>query len=483
MIGLAVMGQNLILNAADHGYTVVAYNRTVSKVDHFLANEAKGKSIIGAHSVKELIDNLKRPRRVILLVKAGAAVDNFIQQLLPYMDKGDIIIDGGNSHFPDTNRRYEELKEKGIYFVGSGVSGGEEGARYGPSLMPGGAEEAWPHIKEIFQSISAKSDGEPCCDWVGPAGAGHYVKMVHNGIEYGDMQLICEAYDIMKRVGGFTDKEIGDVFEKWNKGVLDSFLIEITRDILKYDDKDGTPLVEKILDSAGQKGTGKWTAINALDLGMPVTLIGEAVFARCLSSLKEERTRAATILPGPTISKDAVKDKQKFVDDLEQALYASKIISYAQGFMLIREAGKTYNWKLNNPAIALMWRGGCIIRSVFLGEITKAYRENPELENLLFNKFFTEAITKAQSGWRSTIGLAATYGIPTPAFSTALAFYDGYRSERLPANLLQAQRDYFGAHTFKVLPQCADDHLPLGQDIHINWTGHGGNVSASTYQA
>ncbi|SCU99990.1 LAME_0G06832g1_1 [Lachancea meyersii CBS 8951] len=483
LIGLAVMGQNLILNAADHGYTVVAYNRTVSKVDHFMANEAKGKSIIGAHSIQELVDNLKRPRRIILLVKAGAAVDAFIEQLLPYLEKDDIIIDGGNSHFPDSNRRYEELKGKGIHFVGSGVSGGEEGARYGPSLMPGGAEEAWPHIKEIFQSISAKSDGEPCCDWVGPAGAGHYVKMVHNGIEYGDMQLITEAYDIMKRVGGFTDKEIGDVFAKWNTGVLDSFLIEITRDILKYDDTDGTPLVEKIMDSAGQKGTGKWTAINALDLGMPVTLIGEAVFARCLSSLKSERVRAAGILPGPEVAKDAVKDKQKFVDDLEQALYASKIISYAQGFMLIREAGKTYNWKLNNPAIALMWRGGCIIRSVFLAEITKAYRDEPELENLLFNQFFTDAITKAQSGWRNTIALATTQGVPTPAFSTALSFYDGYRSERLPANLLQAQRDYFGAHTFRILPECASKEMPENTDIHVNWTGRGGNISASTYQA
>ncbi|CDO91931.1 unnamed protein product [Kluyveromyces dobzhanskii CBS 2104] len=483
LIGLAVMGQNLILNAADHGFTVVAYNRTVSKVDHFMANEAKGKSIIGAHSVEELCRNLKRPRRIILLVKAGDAVDAFINQLLPFLEKGDIIIDGGNSHFPDSNRRYDELKAKGISFVGSGVSGGEEGARYGPSLMPGGAEEAWPHIKDIFQSISAKSDGEPCCDWVGPAGSGHYVKMVHNGIEYGDMQLITEAYDILKRIGGFTDKEIGDVFTTWNKGVLDSFLIEITRDILQYDDVDGTPLVEKILDSAGQKGTGKWTAINALDLGMPVTLIGEAVFARCLSSLKDERVRASKTLPGPQIPKDAVKDRQQFVDDLEQALYASKIISYAQGFMLIREAGKTYGWKLNNPAIALMWRGGCIIRSVFLGEITKAYRENPELENLLFNKFFSDAVEKAQNGWRKTLGLAVTYGVPTPAFSTALSFYDGYRSERLPANLLQAQRDYFGAHTFKVLPEAASETLPAGQDIHINWTGKGGNVSASTYQA
>lgn len=483
LIGLAVMGQNLILNAADHGFTVVAYNRTVSKVDHFLANEAKGKSIIGAHSVEELCAKLKRPRRVILLVKAGDAVDSFIAQLLPYLEKGDIIIDGGNSHFPDSNRRYEELKSKGIYFVGSGVSGGEEGARYGPSLMPGGAEEAWPHIKNIFQSISAKSDGEPCCDWVGPAGSGHYVKMVHNGIEYGDMQLITEAYDIMKRVGGFTDKEIGAVFTKWNTGVLDSFLVEITRDILLYDDVDGTPLVEKILDSAGQKGTGKWTAINALDLGMPVTLIGEAVFARCLSSLKDERVRASKVLAGPQEPKIAAADRKQFVDDLEQALYASKIISYAQGFMLIREAGKTYGWKLNNPAIALMWRGGCIIRSVFLGEITKAYRETPDLENLLFDKFFSDAVEKAQSGWRKTIGLAVAHGVPTPAFSTALSFYDGYRSERLPANLLQAQRDYFGAHTFKVLPEAASEHLPVGQDIHINWTGKGGNVAASTYQA
>ncbi|ODV94244.1 hypothetical protein PACTADRAFT_51117 [Pachysolen tannophilus NRRL Y-2460] len=483
LIGLAVMGQNLILNAADHGYTVVAFNRTVSKVDHFLANEAKGKSIIGAHSVEELVANLKRPRRIILLVKAGAAVDAFIQSLLPHLEKGDIIIDGGNSHFPDTNRRFEELKEQGILFVGSGVSGGEEGARYGPSLMPGGHKDAWPHIKEIFQAIAAKSDGEPCCDWVGDAGAGHYVKMVHNGIEYGDMQLICEAYDLLKRVGGFEDKEISDIFAKWNKGVLDSFLIEISRDILKYNDTDGTPLVEKILDTAGQKGTGKWTAINALDLGMPVTLIGEAVFARCLSAIKSERTRASKVLGGPTIPKDAIKDKQAFVDELEQALYASKIISYAQGFMLIREAARDYKWDLNFPSIALMWRGGCIIRSVFLGEITAAYRQHPDLENLLFHPFFNNAITKAQSGWRSTVSKAVQYGVPTPAFSTALAFYDGYRSERLPANLLQAQRDYFGAHTFQVLPEAANDHLKVGSNIHVNWTGKGGNVSASSYEA
>lgn len=478
------MGQNLILNIADHGFKVIAFNRTVAKVDHFLENEAKGNdNVIGAHSIEEFISKLKKPRRIILLVKAGPAVDAFIDSLLPHLDQGDIIIDGGNSHFPDSNRRTKDLAAKGIRFVGSGVSGGEEGARYGPSLMPGGNEEAWPYIKEIFQSVSAKSNGELCCDWVGPEGAGHFVKMVHNGIEYGDMQLIAEAYDIMKRLGGFTDKEIGDVFEKWNKGVLDSFLIEITRDILKYNDTDGTPLVEKIKDSAGQKGTGKWTAINALDLGMPVTLIGEAVFARCLSAVKDERTKASKILPGPEVPKDLIKDKQAFIDDLEQALYASKIISYAQGFMLIREAAKEYGWKLNNPAIALMWRGGCIIRSVFLADITNAYRENPDLENLLFNDFFKNAITKAQSGWRKTLALANTYGIPAPAFATALSFYDGYRSAKVPANLIQAQRDYFGAHTFRVLPEHASEHLPEGQDIHINWTGKGGNVSASTYSA
>ncbi|KAL3230971.1 6-phosphogluconate dehydrogenase, decarboxylating 1 [Nakaseomyces bracarensis] len=483
LIGLAVMGQNLILNIADHGYTVCAYNRSTAKVENFLANEAKGKPIIGATSLEDMVSKLKRPRKVMMLIKAGAPVDSTIDQLVPLLEKGDIIIDGGNSHYPDSNRRFEDLKKKGILFVGSGVSGGEDGARYGPSLMPGGSEEAWPEIKEIFQSISAKADGEPCCDWVGPAGSGHYVKMVHNGIEYGDMQLICEAYDIMKRIGGFTDKEISEVFGKWDKGVLDSFLVEITTNILKYDDVDGKPLVEKIMDSAGQKGTGKWTAINALDLGMPVTLIGEAVFSRCLSALKTERVKASKALPGPEIPKDLIKDKQQFVDDLEQALYASKIISYAQGFMLINEAAKTYGWKLNNPAIALMWRGGCIIRSVFLGEITKAYREDPNLENLLFHKFFKDAVTKAQGGWRRSLALAATYGIPTPAFATALSFYDGYRSERLPANLLQAQRDYFGAHTFRVLPECASDNLPEGKDIHINWTGHGGNVSSTTYDA
>ncbi|CAD6576255.1 MAG: hypothetical protein ASARMPRED_007667 [Alectoria sarmentosa] len=460
LIGLAVMGQNLLLNVADHKeFNVVAFNRTVTKVDRFMDNEAKDyKNIEGAHSIEEFVLKLKKPRRIMLLVMAGKPVDDFINSLLPFVEKGDIIIDGGNSHFPDTNRRTRSLAEKGIRFVGTGVSGGEEGARYGPSLMPGGNEEAWPYIKDIFQSIAAKSDGEPCCDWVGDEGAGHYVKMVHNGIEYGDMQLICEAYDIMKRGLGLSAKEMSDVFAEWNKGVLDSFLIEITRDVLRFDDDDGTPLVEKILDSAGQKGTGKWTAINALDLGMPVTLIGEAVFARCLSSLKQERGRAAGVLTGPTPKFEG--DKKKFLSNLEQALYASKIISYAQGFMLIQNAAKEYKWKLNKPSIALMWRGGCIIRSVFLKDITSAYRKNPDLENLLFDDFFNKAIHKAQGGWRDIVSKGALWGIPTPAFSTALSWYDGYRTKDLPANLLQAQRDYFGAHTFKIKPDHANEKYP-----------------------
>lgn len=483
LIGLAVMGQNLLLNVADHKeFNVVAFNRTVTKVDRFMENEAKEyKNIEGAHSMEEFVLKLKKPRRIMLLVMAGKPVDDFINALLPFVEKGDIIIDGGNSHFPDTNRRTRSLAEKGIRFVGTGVSGGEEGARYGPSLMPGGNEEAWPYIKDIFQSIAAKSDGEPCCDWVGDEGAGHYVKMVHNGIEYGDMQLICEAYDIMKRGLGLSAKEMADVFAEWNKGVLDSFLIEITRDVLRFDDDDGTPLVEKILDSAGQKGTGKWTAINALDLGMPVTLIGEAVFARCLSSLKQERGRAAGVLAGPKPKFEG--DKKEFLANLEQALYASKIISYAQGFMLIQNAAKEYKWKLNKPSIALMWRGGCIIRSVFLKDITSAYRKNPDLENLLFDDFFNKAIHKAQNGWRDVVSKGALWGIPTPAFSTALSWYDGYRTKDLPANLLQAQRDYFGAHTFRIKPEHASEKYPERKDNHVNWTGRGGDVSASTYQA
>ncbi|KAL8692708.1 MAG: hypothetical protein Q9218_002329 [Villophora microphyllina] len=483
LVGLAVMGQNLILNVADHDFTIVVFNRTVAKVDRFLDNEAKGnKHVVGTHSMEEFCLRLKKPRRIMLLVMAGKPVDDFINGLLPYVEEGDIIIDGGNSHYPDTNRRTQALKEKGIRFVGTGVSGGEEGARYGPSLMPGGNEEAWPYIKDVFQSIAAKSDGEPCCDWVGDNGAGHYVKMVHNGIEYGDMQLISEAYDIMKRGLGLSADEMADVFDKWNKGVLDSFLIEITRDVLRYKDDDGSPLVEKILDSAGQKGTGKWTAINALDLGMPVTLIGEAVFARCLSSLKAERGRANKLLEGPKIEKFS-GNKQEFIDNLEQALYASKIISYAQGFMLIQNAAKEYSWKLNKPSIALMWRGGCIIRSVFLKDITSAYRKNPDLENLLFDDFFNKAIHKAQPGWRDIVSKGALWGIPTPAFNTALAWYDGYRTKDLPANLLQAQRDYFGAHTFRIKPEHASSKYPEGKDNHVNWTGRGGDVSASTYQA
>ncbi|PSR97515.1 6-phosphogluconate dehydrogenase [Coniella lustricola] len=483
LIGLAVMGQNIVLNMADHGFTICAYNRTVSKVDRFLENEAKGKSIIGAHSNEEFVASLKKPRRVMLLVQAGKAVDDWIETLLPLLEAGDIIIDGGNSHFPDSNRRTQYLKTKGLHFVGSGVSGGEEGARFGPSLMPGGDEAAWAPIKDIFQSISAKSDGEACCDWVGDEGAGHYVKMVHNGIEYGDMQLISEAYDIMKRGLGMSSKDIGDTFAKWNKGVLDSFLIEITRDILYYNDEDGEPLVEKILDKAGQKGTGKWTAINALDLGMPVTLIAEAVLGRCLSAIKDERVEASGKLEFVGRVKEFDGSKEQFLDDLEQALYASKIISYAQGFMLMQEAAKEYGWKLNKPSIALMWRGGCIIRSVFLKDITNAYRNNPDLKNLLFDDFFNKAIHKAQPGWRDVVAKSAQLGIPTPAFSTALSWFDGYRTKDLPANLLQAQRDYFGAHTFRMKPEAASAKYPADQDIHVNWTGRGGNVSASTYQA
>lgn len=481
LIGLAVMGQNLILNVNDHGFTVVAYNRTLSKVEHFLKNEAKGTKIIGANSVQDLVSKLKRPRKIMLLVKAGPAVDDFIEQIIPHLEPGDIIIDGGNSHFPDTIRRCKYLEEKGFLFIGCGVSGGEDGARYGPSLMPGGSPAAWEHVKPIFQAIAAKVNGEPCCDWVGETGAGHYVKMVHNGIEYGDMQLICEAYQLLRGLG-LSHDEIGDVFEEWNKGELDSFLIEITTNIMRFKDKDNKPIVEKIKDVAGQKGTGKWTAISSLDLGVPVTLIGEAVYARALSALKNERVRASKILAGPQNVKFS-GDKGTFVKQLGQALYASKIISYTQGFMLMREAAKDNNWNLNYAGIALMWRGGCIIRSAFLGDIKNAYTNNKDLENLLFDPFFKNAIDRAQDSWRRVVSEAVLLGIPTPALSTALSFYDGYRHERLPASLLQAMRDYFGAHTFQYLDECDDDDHPKNTDIHINWTGHGGNVSASSYQA
>ena len=476
LIGLAVMGQNLVLNMNDHGYVVAVYNRTVSKVDDFLANEAKGTKVVGAHSIEELVGLLKRPRRIMLLVKAGSAVDQFIDQLLPFLEAGDIIIDGGNSYYEDSVRRFKDLKEKGILFVGSGVSGGEEGARHGPSLMPGGAPEAWPHIKAIFQSVAAKVEGGiPCCDWVGESGAGHFVKMVHNGIEYGDMQLICEAYHLLSSIG-LSNDEIAKTFTDWNKGELDSYLIEITSNILKFKDEDGGPLVEKILDTAGQKGTGKWTVLSGLDNAAPVSLIAEAVFARIISSLKDERVAASAVLTGPA-PKKFEGDVAATVEDIRQALYASKIISYAQGYMLLRNVSIANKWKLNLGGIALMWRGGCIIRSRFLGDIKSAYDRNPNLSNLLLDSFFTEAVSKAQDGWRRTVALGALTGIPTTTFSNALSFYDSYRSARLPANLLQAQRDYFGAHTYERTDR------PRGEFSHTNWTGTGGTTASSTYNA
>ena len=478
LIGLAVMGQNLVLNMNDHGYRVAVFNRTVSKVDEFIGHEAAGTQVVGAHSIEELVKLLKRPRRVMLMVKAGDTVDQMIDAILPYLEKGDILIDGGNSLFTDTNRRTAALEAKGILFIGTGVSGGEEGARFGPSIMPGGNPAAWPHVKEIFQSIAAKvEDGSPCCEWVGENGAGHYVKMVHNGIEYGDMQLICEAYQLLKDGLGLSADELHEVFAEWNKGELDSFLIEITREIFTKKDDDGSPLIDKILDTAGQKGTGKWTAISALDLGMPVTLIGESVFARCLSALKDERVRASSILQGPDSGAIPADMKQEFVENVRRALYCSKIISYGQGYMLLRAAALERGWTLNMGGIALLWSGGCIIRSIFLGDIKHAFVRDPALENLLTDEFFSGALNKYQSGWRRALTHAIAGGIPTPAFSTALAFYDGCRSARLPANLLQAQRDFFGAHRYERI-----DH-PRGEFFHTNWTGHGGAVASSTYNA
>uniref|UniRef100_A0A1L8E2B9 6-phosphogluconate dehydrogenase, decarboxylating n=1 Tax=Nyssomyia neivai TaxID=330878 RepID=A0A1L8E2B9_9DIPT len=473
LIGLAVMGQNLILNMNDHGFVVCAFNRTVDKVQSFLGNEAKGTKVIGATSLQDMVNKLKTPRKVMLLVKAGSAVDDFIRQLVPLLSPGDLIIDGGNSEYQDTTRRCDELEKKGILYVGSGVSGGEEGARHGPSLMPGGHEKAWPLIKDIFQAICAKAEGEPCCDWVGDGGAGHFVKMVHNGIEYGDMQLICEAYDLMKALG-MSQKEMGDAFDEWNRSELDSFLIEITRDILNFKDDKGY-LLERIRDTAGQKGTGKWTAVAALNYGVPVTLIGEAVFSRCLSALKDERVNASRHLKGPATAA-TIADRTEFLNHIKNALYCSKIVSYTQGFMLMREAAREFNWRLNYGGIALMWRGGCIIRSRFLGNIKEAYTRNPTLSNLLLDDFFRKEVTRCQDSWRQVVSKAVLWGVPVPALSAALAFYDGYRSERLPANLLQAQRDYFGAHTYELLGQ-------EGKFQHTNWTGTGGNVSASTYQA
>jgi 6-phosphogluconate dehydrogenase len=476
LIGLAVMGQNLVLNMNDHGYTVAVFNRTVSKVDEFLNDAAQGRAtIIGTYSMEEFVATLARPRKVMLMVKAGEVVDAFIEQLLPLLEPGDVIIDGGNSHFPDTNRRTQTLREKGILYIGTGVSGGEEGARRGPSIMPGGNKEAWPLVKPIFQAIAAKvDDGSPCCDWVGEDGAGHYVKMVHNGIEYGDMQMICEAYDLLHSGLGLNHDELHDIFAEWNTGELDSYLIEITRDIMKTRDEDGEPLVTKILDKAGQKGTGKWTGISSLELGVPVTLIVEAVYARCLSALKSERTAASKVIGGPDRHIDG--QRNAIVEDVRKALLASKIVSYAQGYMLMREAANEHGWDLNYGGIALMWRGGCIIRSVFLGKIKEAFDRNPALSNLLVDPYFTGVISDCQGAWRRTIARAVTAGIPMPAMSSALSFFDGYRSERLPANLLQAQRDYFGAHTYERVDR------KEGKFFHTNWTGTGGNVASSTYQ-
>ncbi len=476
LIGLAVMGENLVLNMESKGYTVAVYNRTVEKVDKFINGRAGGKKIIGTRSIEEFVNSIKRPRKVMLLVKAGKAVDDFIEKLIPFLEKGDIIIDGGNTHFPDTNRRTEYVESKGLLYIGTGVSGGEEGALRGPSIMPGGSKEAWAHVKPIFQAIAAKVDGgTPCCDWVGEKGAGHFVKMVHNGIEYGDMQLICEAYYIMKELLAMTSEEMHKVFKEWNKGELDSYLIEITGNILAFKDEDGEALVEKILDTAGQKGTGKWTGIAALEHGVPLTLIGEAVFARCLSAQKEERIQASRALQAA--KKKFAGDKVTFVEDIRKALYASKIVSYAQGYVLMRTAAEEYGWNLNYGGIALMWRGGCIIRSAFLGKIKEAFDRNPDLTNLLLDPYFKNSVISAQDSWRRVVSTAVLSGIPVPAFSTALAYFDGYRSERLPANLLQAQRDYFGAHTYERIDK------PRGEFYHTNWTGSGGETSSSTYNA
>lgn len=473
LIGLAVMGQNLVLNMNDHGFKVAVYNRTTSKVDEFLEGPAKDTQVVGAHSLQELVDSLESPRKVMLMVKAGSVVDQYIEDLLPLLSQGDIIIDGGNSLFTDTNRRTQYLQDKGLLYIGTGVSGGEEGARHGPSIMPGGNKAAWPAVKPIFQAISAHVGDDPCCEWVGDNGAGHYVKMVHNGIEYGDMQLICEAYQLLSEGLVLSTDEMQAIFAEWNQGDLSSYLIEITANILAYKEENGQPLLNSILDTAGQKGTGKWTGINALDLGIPLTLIGESVFARCLSAQKDERIRAAKVLPKATQTFSG--DKQAMIEAIRQALYASKIISYAQGFRLMREAAKEYKLALNYGDIALMWRGGCIIRSQFLNDIKQAYDKNPDLENLLLADFFVDAMKQTEAGWRQAVIMGIRMGIPTPAFSSALAYFDGYRTERLPANLLQAQRDYFGAHSYERTDK------PRGEFFHTDWTGHGGKTASSTY--
>lgn len=476
LVGLAVMGENLVMNMESKGFTVSVYNRTTQTVTDFVDGRAKGKKIIGTYSIQEFVDSLNKPRKIMLMVRAGSPVDEYIDLLVPLLDKGDIIIDGGNSNFPDTMRRTKYVERQGLLYIGTGVSGGEEGALKGPSIMPGGSKDAWPLIKPIFQAIAAKvEDGTPCCDWVGSDGAGHFVKMVHNGIEYGDMQLICEAYQLMKDYLGMSADEIHKVFKKWNEGELNSYLIEITSDILAFKDTDGNPLVDKILDTAGQKGTGKWTSISALDEGVPLTLIGEAVFSRFLSAMKEERVIASKILSGPKVKFEG--DKEEFINDIKKALYASKIVSYAQGYALMQAAAKTYCWELNFGGIALLWRGGCIIRSIFLGKIKEAFDNKPDLSNLLLDEFFKEKVELSQSGWRSVVSQAVLNGIPVPAFSSALSYYDGYRSERLSANLLQAQRDYFGAHTYERIDK------KRGEFFHTNWTGKGGSTSSSTYQS
>ncbi len=476
LIGLAVMGQNLVLNMNDHGFSVAVFNRTTQKVEDFIKGEAQGREIIGTYSMEELVAALKRPRKVMLMVKAGWPVDATIEKLVPLLEEGDIIIDGGNSHFPDSTRRMKELAEKRILFVGTGVSGGEIGARFGPSIMPGGAEQAWPEIKPIFQAVAAKvSDGSPCCEWLGDEGAGHFVKMVHNGIEYGDMQLICEAYDLMKTALGMSNDEISEEFTVWNQGKLDSYLIEITADIMKYRDENGEYVVDHILDTAGQKGTGKWTAEAALDAGAPLTLIGEAVFARSLSALKDARVEASAEFQLETPKFSGNQDE--FVKAIRDALYAAKIVSYAQGYMLLRAAEEEYGWKMPYGTIALLWREGCIIRAAFLDKIKSAYDQDPGLGNLLLDPYFKGEIEGALAGWRKVVAKAAELGVPVPAMSSALAFFDGYRRERLPANLLQAQRDYFGAHTYERIDR------PRGEFFHTNWTGEGGDVTSTSYDA
>lgn len=477
LVGLAVMGENLALNMESKGFKVSVFNRTVEKVDRFVSGRGAGKNFLGAHTLEEFVASLKTPRRVFLMVKAGQAVDDFIDRLIPLLDRGDIIIDGGNSHFPDTVRRTSYVESKGLLYVGTGVSGGEEGALNGPSMMPGGSSAAWPHIRPIFQSICAKvEDGSPCCDWVGENGAGHFVKMVHNGIEYGDIQLICECYQIMKDYLGMTNEEMHATFAEWNKGDLDSYLIEITRDILARKDEDGRYVLDYILDTAGQKGTGKWTAIASLDQGVPLTLIGEAVFARCLSAQKEERVEASKLLAGP-VRPQFTGNRATFLEDLRRALFSAKVVSYAQGYALMKAAAAEYGWNLNYGGIALMWRGGCIIRSVFLGKIKDAFDNNPELANLMLDKYFRDKLEEAQAGWRNIVASAVLNGIPAPALASALEYYDGYRCDRLPANLLQAQRDFFGAHTYERTDKAR------GEFFHTNWTGHGGDTVAGTYMA